>query len=146
MLLQPFFSDSSAASSAGASSVQGSARISPTMRHYRKSHIVRRPLSLQRFPSFDRQADTAVALVEIGHHGINLSPIWKRSGRWSWRSRDKSERRIKAVTSPSLTILPSHHRSLRSLPCHRITAAQIGNALKRIAIKLFNAKLTRSFS
>ena len=33
----------------------------------------------------------------------SLSPIWKRSGRWSWRSRDRSERRIKAVTSPSAT-------------------------------------------
>ena len=98
------------------------------------------------FQGFDRQADTAVALVEIGHHGIqfiaNMETLRTLVLAVARQIGTTDKGRDIAIADGNFQATIGH---CGHFTCHRVTAAQIGNALKRIAIKLFNTKADTLF-
>ena len=98
------------------------------------------------FQCFDRQADTAVALVEIGHHRIKLVANMETLGALVLAvarqvgTADKGRHIAIADRYFQATIGHRGH-----FACHRIATAQIGDALKRVTIKLFNAQADAFF-
>ena len=94
----------------------------------------------------NRQADTAVALIEIGHHRVQLIADME-----TLRALVLTVARQIGTTDKGRDIaLGNRHfqtaiGNRRHLASHRVATAQIGNALKRVAVQLLDAKADAFF-
>ena len=101
---------------------------------------------LGNFQRLDRQADATVALVKIGHHSVNFiadietlrTLVFAVARQVAAADKGRNIRVANCHFQPAI-INGGHFAS------HRIAATQIGDALKRVAIKLFNAKADALF-